>query len=61
MHISALSHLLPTCLHNCSLSAGMKWELSFKTAWAEYAEEQLREDKLLFPGKNYALSDFLVQ
>lgn len=30
-------------------------------AWAEYAEKHHADEKLLFPGKNYAHSNFLVQ
>ena len=31
------------------------------TAWAKYAEKQCIDEKLIFPGKNYVLSYFMVQ
>lgn len=52
--------LLVTYLHNYSLSSGMKCELDAKSTLVEYTERQYIEEKLFFPGKDYALNNLLV-
>lgn len=61
--IPAFSHLFTASYLSAQLRPFCRDEMGIDamTAWAEYAEKQCRDEKLLSPDKNCALSYFMVQ